>query len=278
MKQREKYVKKIKNRWGATASYIFFAICLFLFEGKTVSAAPARLLSASAAVYETADENSNAVGNLVQGNTFELRESITTENGEQWYLITMSNGIQGYMKGEISQETGNPDPAPGEEPEAEAPGGAEGEDGEAEGQEDPEAEGDPEEAQGEEAQFAGMAGGMQISDNTQDKTYSIKADAERIRTHEAQTKAEGVRTDSARTTQGSPMQNLKAGVDKALILLFSATILSALLLYGSYKRLKRQLFASYRHTGSGRRKKTKRSKKKKTAKEAKKWKNNNLQK
>lgn len=270
MKQREKYVKKIKNRRAATVSYIFFAICLFLFEGKTVSAAPARLLSASAAVYETADENSNAVGNLVQGNTFELRESITTENGEQWYLITMSNGIQGYMKGEISQETGNPDPAPGEEPEAEVPGGAEGEDGEAEGQEDPEAEGDPEEEKGEEAQPAGMAGGMQISDNTQDKTYSIKADAERIRTHEAQTKAEGVQTDSVWTTQGSLMQNSKAGVDKALLLLLGAIILSALLLCGSYKRLKQQLFASDRHMESRRRKKAKRAKKKKMSKEAKK--------
>lgn len=268
MKQREKYVKKIKNRRAATASYIFFAICLFLFEGKTVSAAPARLLSASAAVYETADENSNAVGNLVQGNTFELRESITTENGEQWYLITMSNGIQGYMKGEISQETGNPDPAPGEEPEA--PGGAEGEDGEAEGQEDPEAEGNPEEEQGEEAQPAGMAGGMQISDNTQDKTYSIKADAERIRTHEAQTKAESVQTDAALTTQGSLMQNLKGGADNTLLLLLGATILSALLLCGSYKRLKQQLFASDRHAESRRRKKAKRAKKKKMSKEAKK--------
>lgn len=267
MKQREKYVKKIKNRRAATVSYIFFAICLFLFEGKTVSAAPARLLSASAAVYETADENSNAVGNLVQGNTFELRESITTENGEQWYLITMSNGIQGYMKGEISQETGNPDPASGEEPEAEAPGGA---DGEAEGQEDPEAEGDPEEEQGEEAQPAGMGGGMQISDNTQDKTYSIKADAERIRTHEAQTKAESVQTDAALTTQGSLMQNSKAGADKALLLLLGTTILSALLLCGSYKRLKQQLFASDRHAESRRRKKAKRAKKKKMSKEAKK--------
>lgn len=270
MKQREKYVKKIKNRRAATVSYIFLAICLFLFEGKTVSAAPARLLSASAAVYETADENSNAVGNLVQGNTFELRESITAENGEQWYLITMSNGIQGYMKGEISQETGNPDPAPGEEPEAEAPGGAEGEDGEAEGQEDPEAQGDPDEAQGEEAQSAGMAGGMQISDNTRDKTYSIKADAERIRTHEAQAKAEGVQTDSMRTTQDSLMQNLKGGADNTLLLLLGATILSALLLCGSYKRLKQQLFASDRHAESRRRKKAKRAKKKKMSKEAKK--------
>lgn len=269
MKQREKQDKKIKNRRAVTVSYIFFAICLFLFEGKTVSAAPARLLSASAAVYEAADGNSNAVGNLVQGNTFELRESITTEDGGHWYLITMSNGIQGYMQGEIAEETGNPDPAPGEEPEAPAPGDAEDEAGEEEGQEDPEAEGEPDEAQ-EEAQSAGMAGGMQISDNTQDKTYSIKADAERIRTHESRTKAEDAQTDSAGTTQGSQMQNLKAGVDKTLILLFSATILSALLLYGSYQKLKRQLFASYRNTGSGRRKKTKRSKKKKTAKEAKK--------
>lgn len=270
MKQREKYNKKIKNRRAATASYIVFAICLFLFEGKEASAAPARLLSASAAVHEAADENSNAVGNLVQGNTFELRESITTENGEQWYLITMSNGIQGYMKGEISPETGNPDPAPGEEPEAQAPGDAEGEAGEEEGQEDPEAEGNPDEAQGEEAQSAGMAGGMQISDNTQDKTYSIKADAERIRTQESQTKAESAQTDSAWTAQSGLTQNLKAGVDKVLILLLGVTILSALLLCGSYKRLKRQLFASCRHAESRKRKKTKRAKKKKMSKEAKK--------
>lgn len=82
---------------------LFLAGLLFCFlqkeNGQVVKAAPAALETGSEAIYENADESSARVGNLVQGNTFELLESITGADGSTWYRISTSSGISGYIKG-----------------------------------------------------------------------------------------------------------------------------------------------------------------------------------
>lgn len=299
MKQRKLDHKKAEYGQVSTVRYLFFAVCLFFLAGGYVSAQPASLVSASSPVYETADESSSAVGNLVQGNTFELQESITTENGERWHRITMSNGVQGYIKGEVSTEggdsasgpvtgdngpdaavTGEAGQATGEvtvpDGDSTAQPGAEGEpdaEGDA-GEEDPE---DPDQdAEDGEADDT-TRGGLTISNNTQKKNYSIRADADRIRTQE-QSGAQGTDFAEAASAQAGATQLRRTGVDKTLVLLLCVTLLSVVVLYYSYRRLKQQLFGTRRHTELKKKKKTKRTKKKRTAKEAKKWKENSLQK
>lgn len=75
---------------------------LLVIEGGTVHAAPVLLESEMAVVYERAEEGSNAVGNLIRGNTFELLEQIQTEDGSLWYRVALSNGVNGYVKGSVS--------------------------------------------------------------------------------------------------------------------------------------------------------------------------------
>lgn len=295
MKQRKLDHKKAEYRQVSTVRYLFFAVCLFFLAGGHVSAQPASLVSASSPVYETADESSSAVGNLVQGNTFELQESITTENGERWHRITMSNGVQGYIKGEVSTEGGDnasgpvtgdngpdaadtgeagqatgevtvPDGDSAAQPGAEGEPDAEGDAGE-EDSDNPDQEADSADT-GEAGNSTG--GGLTISNNTQKKNYSIRADADRIRTQE-QSGAQG-------TGFAGATQLRRTGVDKTLVLLLCVALLSVVVLCYSYRRLKQQLFGTRRHTELKKKKKSKRAKKKRTAKEAKKWKENSLQK
>lgn len=261
MKQRKQYEKIINCRLAAIGISILFAAFLLIFGKIYVNAAPAALVSPSSVVYETADENSNAVGNLVQGNTFELSGSITTEDGETWHLILMSNGVQGYMKGEVTTDIGNTPPA--EENDEDTEG-------------DEETEPETEEASTEEGSTQES---LPISSNTQEKTYSIKADADRIR----------AQIQSSEAIQDSEVQKGGLRIDKTLVLLLFIMLVSGALLYFSYKKLAQMLYLSSRHgeasgklwIGHGKakkRKKVKKTKRKRIAKEAKKWKNNSLQK
>lgn len=274
MKRIKQHQKRIVSRREAIWAVVFLVVSLLIFSIKPVIAAPAALASASSVVHEAADENSNAVGNLIQGNTFELIETITSENGETWHLISMSNGVQGYISGEISTDI---DSAPEEEGndtgEPEAVTG-EPQDNETESQDDTDDSSDQDDAESEEGNSTPNS--RQIISNVQQKTYSVKADADRIK----------VQMQPAMEAKEALQERMRTGVDKTFILLLFAALLSAMLLYFSCKRLKQMLLATHKQaehksmTGHGKavkRKKAKRAKKKRTAKEAKKWKNSSLQ-
>ena len=62
----------------------------------------ATLTTPSVSVYEKADSSSATVGHLILGNTFDLEETLTAEDGSTWYRITLHNGIQGYIQGEFT--------------------------------------------------------------------------------------------------------------------------------------------------------------------------------
>lgn len=276
MKQIKQHQKRISSRRAAIGIGVFFAVSLLIFGNNQIIAAPAALASASSVVHEAADENSNAVGNLVQGNTFELIETITAENGDTWHLISMSNGVQGYILGEISTDI---DPAPEEEGnDTEAPEADTGEppNNETEPQDDTGDSSDQDDTEGEEGNSTPNS--RQVISNAQQKTYSVKADADRIK----------ARMQPAIEAKALLPEKVQIGVDKTFIMLLCVALISAMLLYFSCRRLKQMLLATHKqaeHVGKsmaghgkpGKRKKAKRGKKKRTAKEAKKWKNSSLQ-
>jgi len=100
-----------------------------------VQAAPARLRSADAAIYEQANEGSNTVGNLVEGSTFEYVGDVTAEDGSVWHQVTTASGAAGYIKGDREIEAVEEEPAPE---------GQEGQEGAPEGQGNPESQEAPE--------------------------------------------------------------------------------------------------------------------------------------
>lgn len=283
MKERIQRENKKESRQEAVHKWMLTALCLFFMMGSRASAAQARLVSASAAVHESTDENSSAVGNLVQGNTFELHERVTTEAGETWYLITMSNGIQGYIRGEVSEENGEgaaeannpeaqPEPeAPADTPPDNAPGdgvAAEGNapEGNAEDSNPDEEGASPEEEPDENGEGVSKLPPLQ---NTQQKTYSGKTD-NRIRDPMPQIEEETVKeSQESQSQKGSP-------IDKTLLLLILAVIFSAATVCYSHRKLKQQLLGSKRPSEVRKKRKSKRAKKKRTAREVKKWKNNSL--
>ena len=81
----------------------------FLLAAK---AAPAVLSSPDATVYEQADEGSNAVGNLVEGSSFEYIGDVTAEDGSTWRQITTASGAAGYIKGDREIEVGEEGASP----------------------------------------------------------------------------------------------------------------------------------------------------------------------
>lgn len=111
-----------------------------------------------------------------------------------------------------------------------------------------------------------------INKNTKNKTYSIKADANRMR--------EPIQQTQSQITEKELQQTKKGNVDKTLILLICVTLLSTVLIYCSYTKIKLTSSISRKNFYNPKlkkRKKTRRSKKKRTVKEAKKWKRNSLQ-
>lgn len=62
----------------------------------------ATLTTPSVSVYEKADSSSTIVGHLILGNTFDLEETLTAEDGSTWYRVTLPNGIEGYIQGEFT--------------------------------------------------------------------------------------------------------------------------------------------------------------------------------
>lgn len=94
----------------------------FLLAAK---AAPAVLSSPDATVYEQADEGSNAVGNLVEGSSFEYIGDVTAEDGSIWRQITTASGAAGYIKGDREIEVGE-EPSPENQESQQAPVGEDG--------------------------------------------------------------------------------------------------------------------------------------------------------
>ena len=101
MKSYEVYRKGRK-----TVGAIFMtAMCFFLgSRSLSLQAAPATLTSADAAVYEQADEGSSQIGNLVEGSSFEYIGDVTAADGSIWHQITMSDGVNGYIRGDREME------------------------------------------------------------------------------------------------------------------------------------------------------------------------------
>lgn len=93
-----------KKIWSILGLLTFL---LLVMQGAPVHAAPVLLESEMAVVYESPDDGSNAVGNLIRGNAFEILERTQTENGTLWYRIAVSNGVSGYIKGNaLTKEAG----------------------------------------------------------------------------------------------------------------------------------------------------------------------------
>lgn len=161
----------------------------------TVYAEPVSLESDNAVIYEQANEESSAVGNLVRGSNFELLESVTLEDGSTWYHVS-ALGIQGYMKGDVSIGAGTavtepeevvPEESASAEPEN-AAGGAETENTvETQTAEEAETEiaGETEEEMTEEQPAAYQGSNMR------EKTYSVGSSALRVQDGESQTAEPG---------------------------------------------------------------------------------------
>lgn len=87
---------------------IFAAVlaCTLFWTGEmTALAEPASLESESAVIYEQMSTESNVVGNLVRGSSFELSGSMTAEDGSTWYSVS-AFGIQGYIRGDAEFREG----------------------------------------------------------------------------------------------------------------------------------------------------------------------------
>ena len=95
----------------------------------SVQAEPATLRSPDATVYEQTSEGSNAVGNLVEGGSFEYIGDVTAEDGSVWHQVTTAGGVSGYIRGDREIEMGTGEPAPEGQEGQEAPSG-EGDNGE----------------------------------------------------------------------------------------------------------------------------------------------------
>ena len=117
-KQNQEKKKKLANMLGIACIIVALVLCdeRFVLSAK---AAPATLRSSDATVYEQTNEESNAIGNLVEGSSFEYIGDVTAEDGSVWHQITTSNGATGYIRGDREMEIGEEEPAPeegGEEP------------------------------------------------------------------------------------------------------------------------------------------------------------------
>ena len=89
----------------------------------SVQAEPATLRSPDATVYEQTSEGSNAVGNLVEGGSFDYIGDVTAEDGSVWHQITTAGGVNGYIRGDREIEMGEAEPAPEGQEGQEAPAG-----------------------------------------------------------------------------------------------------------------------------------------------------------
>lgn len=296
---------------------LFLAGLLFCFlqkeNGLVVKAAPAALETGSEAVYENADESSARVGNLVQGNTFELLESITGADGSTWYRISTSSGISGYIKGssavkkiEATEAQAVEDQAAEEalpqedgvtagdglSAEEVAPEDALTPEGQ-EGNEDSEnnidnAEQENQELQDADGQIdAGLPAAWPPQGVSREKTYAMQGETNRILTNEEK------KIEKQPEEEQTFWDKLLVRIDRSVVILALVVIFAPVLIRFCYRRLLTTLSVSHEETETSKRsfaeqRKARKRKKariakrkqaaKEAAKEAKKWKNSNLQK
>lgn len=292
---------------------LFLAALLFCLlqkeNGRIVQAAPAALEGGSEAVYENADESSARVGNLVQGNTFELLESITGEDGSTWYRISTSSGISGYIKGSSAvkrieaEEVQAAEEAQPQEDLAAAGEGLPAEEAAPEdaltpeGQEDNEednennvdnAEQENQELQDAEGQMdAGLPAAWPPQGVSREKTYAMQGETNRILTNETK------KIEKQPEEEQTFWNKLLARIDRSVVILVLVVIFAPVLIRLCYRRLLTTLSVSHEEAETSKRsfaeqRKARKRKKariakrkqaaKEAAKEAKKWKNSNLQK
>lgn len=233
-------------------------------------AAPASLSSSSAVVYEQTSEGSNAVGNLIQDSTFDYLGDVTAEDGSVWHMVTMTNGVSGYIRGDLAlspvenvetetgagaeggetgtdPQTGNGEAgaeagaeqgAPGVDAGAEqgAPGaGDAGTAGEAPTEDENTVDEDADEEQegDEDALSENMAQPVYGVENSRQKTYAADALKSKIKQTESMPKSEEISEISGNT-------GFFGRLDKTLI--FSGLVLMCSFLMGTsfFKKLKRE--------------------------------------
>lgn len=291
---------------------LFLAGLLFCLlqkgNGQIVKAAPAALEAGSEAVYENADESSARVGNLVQGNTFELLESITGEDGSTWYRISTSSGISGYIKGssavkkiEAVEDQAAEEALPQEDgvaagdglsAEEAAPEDALTPEGQ-EGNEDSENNIDNAELENQELQDAdgqidaGLPAAWPPQGVSREKTYAMQGETNRILTNEEK------KIEKQPEEEQTFWDKLLVRIDRSVVILALVVIFAPVLIRFCYRRLLTTLSVSHEETENSKRsfaeqRKARKRKKariakrkqaaKEAAKEAKKWKNSNLQK
>lgn len=291
---------------------LFLAALLFCLlqkeNGQIVQATPAALEAGSEAVYENADESSARVGNLVQGNTFELLESITGEDGSTWYRISTSSGTSGYIKGSSAvkrieaEEVQAAEEAQPQEDLAAAGEGLPAEEATPEdaltpeGQEDNEdnennvdnAEQENQELQDADGKMdAGMPAAWPPQGVSREKTYAMQGETNRILTNETK------KIEKQPEEEQTFWNKLLARIDRSVVILVLVVIFAPVLIRLCYRRLLTTLSVSHEEAETSKRsfaeqRKARKRKKariakrkqaaKEAAKEAKKWKNSNLQK
>jgi len=226
-------------------------------------AAPASLESSSAVIYGQAGEGSNAVGNLIQGSTFDYLGDVTAEDGSTWHKITTANGVTGYIRGDLALSTADDGKARadlGEENrERETGSGAENEEENGAGADNGEAAaGDsvaagetPEEAENAEGEDAGyntseandtneddnalenIAELVYAAEHTREKTYASDVSGTRIK------QAQGVK-ESEERQETSEAAAFPGRLDFTLV--FSGAVLACSLLAVAffYRKIKKE--------------------------------------
>ncbi len=260
MRKQGKKREKIERKYLAVLAGLSAAVLWLAAGNIVVLAAPASLESPSAVVYEQASEGSNAVGNLIQDSTFDYLGDITAEDGSNWHMVTMANGVSGYIRGDlvlspvesVETETGAGGGEAGTDPQAgngEAGADAGAENGEAgvdagaeqgaageepaedENTADEDADGEQE---GEEDTLAGnITPPVYEAENNRQKTYAVDALGTKIKQAESAREPEEVSESPVHT-------DFFGRLDKTLI--FSGIALLCSFLVGSVflKKLKKE--------------------------------------
>ncbi len=101
MRKQGKKREKIERKYLAVLAGLSAAVLWLAVGNIVVLAAPVSLESPSAVVYEQTSEGSNAVGNLIQDSTFDYQGDVRAEDGSTWHMVTMANGVSGYIRGDL---------------------------------------------------------------------------------------------------------------------------------------------------------------------------------
>lgn len=212
-----------KRMWVVSAAWF----CLLLGMGKmTAKAEPALLVSETAAIYENMDEESSAVGNLVQGSSFELLGSATADDGSMWYHVS-AYGVAGYVRGDMEIERGG-----GEQtlPEEETPDETQ----QALPENMPTAE-DVQEDETESTESASEGDAFVYQgNNVREKTYAVTAVS--IKSTDA-----GMKEDYSEARQENEKNGGEKGISRNMMFFLLVLTGSALAALVSYKKIRKEL-------------------------------------